>query len=418
MNYLSIFFSVFVLALSVWFFNACSGAAGKRAAIIASMNSGLPQAEQTSSEEEVKEKPTDTEIEKTLEDQTKAEKKTKPDDPKEFNYFPYDLQLDTIAFMSCENNNYFTVKAGSFFSRSGVRLSEYFLKRRSLGNLKDLIESSTKHQANARLSIAHKLDLTATLQGSTVFFPVRLNRLIDDLISVGNNRINEVSGSFIEAKIAKGDHAPLYARAFNGNYRLLLTYVGGKQGGTLHKTGGEWGVDVYGRVYSIRTTEHRDARYILNSVSEEKLPEGSSQTGWVCPESLKLEIRRHVKNTFKSQEWYNAQTESYKKKYSTLQAALDASDPAHKAPANEASCADSSSGGAALKVAAAVLDEQWNINIGDKCISPKSSSVFCYNKITNREYPFERVAVRDSNCSGSSRKAYCPHFLSICIRKN
>ena len=412
MSYFRLIFSCFVLTLGIWFFNACSGAAGKRAAILGSINSGLPVAELEQPVEDL----TDDEVEQVLEEQTERESEPEPDDPEEFNYFPYDLQLDTIAFMSCENNNYFTVKAGSFFSRSGLRLSEYFLKRQSSGNLKTLIESSTKYKASPHLSIAHKFDLISTITGSTVFFPVRLNRVVDELIVSSNSRVNEVGGEFIEAKIANGNASALYARAFNGDYRLLLSYVGGQHSSTLHQTGGEVGVDVYGRVYSIRMDEYRDARYTLNSVSEEKRPEASSQTDWVCPDSLRLEIRRHSKNTFKSQEWYDKQSEAYKKQYPTLQDALNAPEK-HRVPSNESSCSNSNSGGVARQVAAAVLNNEWDINIGSKCISPKSSSVFCYNKITSRGYPFERVAIGDPDC-GASRKAYCPHFLSICVRKN
>ncbi len=411
-RYFRLIFSCFVLTLGIWFFNACSGAAGRRAAILGSIQPGLEVAELEKPVEEL----TDDEVKQVLDEQAETESEPEPDDPEEFNYFPYDLQLDTIAFMSCENNNYFTVKAGSFFSRSGLRLSEYFLKRKSSGNLKALIESSTKYRASPHLSIAHKFELITSLPGSTVFFPVRLNRVVDELIVAGNSRINQVGGEFIEAKIANGRSASLFARAFNGDYRLFLSYVGGQHSSTLHQTGGEWGVDAYGRVYSVRMDEYRDARYTLNSVSEEKRPEESQQTAWACPDSLKLEIRRHPKNTFKSQEWYDKQSEAYKQQYPTLQAALNAPEK-HRVPPNEVSCSDSSSGGVARQVAATVLNNEWNINIGSKCISPKSSSVFCYNNITSRGYPFERVAIGDSDC-GASRKAYCPHFLSICVRKN
>ena len=432
MSYFRLIFSCFVLTLGIWFFNACSGAAGKRAAILGSINSGLETAELEKPVEEL----TDGEVEQVLDEQTEAEAEPEPDDPEEFNYFPYDLQLDTIAFMSCENNNYFTVKAGSFFSRSGLRLSEYFLKSQSSGNLKTLIESSTKYIASPHLSIAHKFDLISTLSGSTVFFPVRLNRVVDELIVSGNSRVNEVGGEFIEAKIANGNASALFARAFNGDYRLFLSYIGGQHNSTLHQTGGEWGVDAYGRVYSIRMDEYRDARYTLNSVSEEKRPEASSQMDWVCPDSLRLEIRRHSRNTFKSQEWYNTQSAAYRETcplnptqtwYNTQSESYRARCPLNPPlsnksccrapPPDEVSCSDSNSGGVARQVAAAVLNNEWDINIGSKCISPKSSSVFCYNKITSRGYPFERVAVGDPDC-GTSRKAYCPHFLSICVRKN
>ena len=415
MAYFFRFSLLLLLTFSIWIFNGCSGAASRRAAILGSTVSDLEEAE------EVKELSDEELEEKIAEETTTEEEPEEEDDPTELNYFPYDIQFDTIAYMSCESNNYFTFKAGSYFSRSGIRLSEYFLRKTSSmspDKLKELIESSTKHRAAARLSLAHRIQVTSTLKTNN--FLTNLHRLIDDLILAGNTRIREVSGDPIEGQIVDGARAATYALYLQRDQvRLALTYIGGRNNQTLHKTDGDWGVDFYGRLYDLDMEETLESRYIIQSVSEEKRPEAPAQKNWTCPSSLKLEIRRHSRNAFTSQEWYDAQSDTYKRDYPTLSAAFQAEDPQFRPPRDEVTCADSSSGGAALTVAKAVLGDEWNINISQKCIAPASSSVLCYTKIPNRGNAFERlVNIGDSNCDNRDSRSYCPHFLSICVREN
>lgn len=413
MAYFAHFCLFLLLTFSIWIFNGCSGAASKRAAILGSTVSELEEAEtlKEASDEELEEKI----AEETITEEEPEEK----DDPKEFNYFPYDIQFDTIAYMSCENNNYFTFKAGSYFSRSGIRLSEYFLSRSSSmspDKLKELIESSTKHRAVARLSLAHKVQVTSTLKTNN--FLTNLHRLIDDLVLTGNTRIREVGGDPIEGKIVDGQRAAVYALYLQrGQVQLALTYVGGKNNQTLHKTDGDWGVDFYGRLYALDMDETLESRYAIQSVSEEKRPDTPPQKNWTCPSSLKLEIRRHPKNAFTAQAWYDDQSDTYKRDYPTLSAAFQASDPQFRPPPDEVTCADSSSGGAALDVARAVLGDEWNINISQKCIAPASSSILCYTRIPNRGDVYERLDSGNSDCK-NTKTSYCPHFLSICVREN
>jgi hypothetical protein len=409
-------FCFLVLTLSIWLFNACSGAISKRAEILRSIGTGLDVAPPVPEEES----------EQIIEENTEVEEEPEePDDPKEFNYFPYDLQLDTIAYMGCENNNFFTFKAGSYFERSGLRLSEYFLRKKSSmsqGQLKELIESSTKHQAIPYLSIAYEPNLTSVpgTHPSIVQFPIRLSRYITDLINTGNSRLRNIGGDPIETEISYGLNAVIYARELNKKWRLLLSYKGGRENKTLHKTGGDWGVDVYGRVYRVSMDEKINARllsrYVISSVSEEKRPQAPPQPDWVCPQSLRFEIRRHPDIAYDAQTYYNQQHSSYKNKYPTLTEALNAEDPVNKIRPDESICVPGSSGGSAYTVARTVLGNGWNINTSRKCISLKSASNYCY-EITRLNKPDFRLANTNADCSAKANN-YCPRFLSICVRKN
>ena len=405
-----------VLTLSFYLFNACSGAAFKRAEILRSISSNLETAD---SPPEV----SDEEAEKILIEDTQEETESEPDDPEEFNYFPYDLQLDTIAYMSCENNNFFTFKAGAYFERSGLRLSEYFLRKTnsmSQGALRQLIESSTKYQAFPYFSFATSTNFTSTLTHAQ--FPLRLHRFITDLINTGNTRLRVLSDeNNMEARFSYGIHAATYAKGLNGNYRLLLSYKGGRENKTLHKEGGDWGVDVYGRVYEVqlnrKITSTNLSRYVLSSVSERKLPENLPQTQWICPSALQFEVRRNENNAFEAQKMYDVQNAQYKKKYPSLSAALNAEDANYRIPPDEPLCSSSSGGGTALAVARAVLGNNWDINANSnrKCISPKDPTDLCYLGLPDRSR--NRLAAANQECDATVGR-YCPHFLSICIRKN
>ena len=412
MSYFFHFLSFLLLTSSIWIFNGCSGAASRRAALLGSTVSPLDEAEPLKelSDEELQEKlDGETEVEKEPEEK---------DDPTEFNYFPYDIQFDTIAYMSCEGNNYFTLKAGSYFSRSGIRLSEYFLRKTSSmspDRLKALIESSTKHRATARLTLSHKVPVTSTIEVSN--FLTNLHRLIDDLILTGSTRIREVNGDPIEGQIVNGQKASSYAFYLQRDrIRLALSYLGGKKNNTLHKTDGDWGVDFYGRMYKLDMNETLESRYVLQAVSEEKRPESPPQKNWSCPDSLKLTIARHPRNAYTAQDWYDAQNEGYKETYPNLDAAFKSKNPEHVPRQDEVTCEDSNSGGAALAAARAVLGSGWNINIGEKCVSPTSSSILCYIKIPNRNNHAERIDT-GQNCE-NTHQSYCPHFVSICVREN
>ena len=410
------FLLLMVLTLNIGLFNACSGAASKRAEILASLHSDLEVAPPL---------PTQEEAEEFLNDNTKTETPSEPDDPEEFNYFPYDLQMDTIAYMSCENPSFFTFKAGAYFSRSGLRLSEYFLQQRSsmsASALETLIKSSTKYQALPWFSYAHKNTFAnqSSNQHGIVQIPLRLHRLVGDLIASGTTRIKP-GDEPIEAQLSYGLHAASQVLGLNDlGWKLVLSYKGGTENKTLHKTGGDWGVDLYGRIYSLQldkilTAPHL-ARYTLRSVSEEKRPEAPPQKDWVCPESLRFEIRRHPEIAFNAQRFYDRLPSNYKSKYPTLEQALNTEIPTERIPPSEEICPVVSSTGTAVTVARTVLGSNWNINTRKKCISLKDPDNYCYI-IPHYQPPRLANSGSDSNCVRTGEN-YCPHFLSICVRKN
>ena len=410
MNNTVLFLPAFLFfLLSAFLLSACSGAAGKKAAILNALNSNLetaPLPVEPKNEEER------NEAIKEDNEATEEEAEPEPEDPKAFTYFPYDLQLDTLALMTCEvNSPGFSFKAGAYFERSGLRLSEYFLRKKALmtdSELKALIESSTTHRAFASFFYRSKTNFLAA--GYTIPFGISLWRHLDELIATGATRLREIEGEGLSARISRGEESLSFAQGLNESWRLGVFYKGNK--GVIHKTGGDQGIDFYGRIYKVGVHDRGNNRYHLNSVSENKLPEGPSQKDWVCPESLRFEIRRHPERAWSAQRFYDAQNAEYKKKYPNLERALNA-EGTHKIEPDEALCPTSNAKGPALTVARKVLGDSWNINISKKCINLKTNSGSCYIS------RFHRLASSRESCQNNQQGyAYCPHYLSICVRKN
>ena len=420
-------FRIIVLCFfSLCLFNACGGAAARRATLLSQQGSGgLPVAP-------LKDK-------KELEGGEANETAPAPDNPEEFNYFPYDLQVDTIAWLACTTDKYAQIQVGSYFSRSGLRLSEYFLKKLDSGmsaeDLKTLIESSTKHKAQPYLAVNYKNNLLSLIKPKALFNEgISLSDLIPNLISSNKTRVRKYNGDPISAHIKNKSWilSDDYREGFINKLVLALYYKGGKNNAMLHQTGGVAGKDIYGRTYTLGLTDLDIAdtndsadRYALTSVEEKKLPVAPDQKDWSCPESLRFQIRRHPSNAYKASEWYAAQNAGYKKKYTTVAEALSASNPAYRAMPSELTCANSENGGAKLDVARAVLGnkKKWNVNIAQKCISPNNSRIHCY-WMTERPSFSDRLELRENaECSVkwdkvTDIKKYCPRYLSICVRNN
>ena len=406
-----------VACSSIWLLNGCS-AARRNAALISSFGSQVPVSSTGSGGLTAEE-------EAALAEGTNSEAPPEEEEsPEDFTYFPYDLQMDTVAFMGCETASFFSFKMGAYFERSGLRLSEFFLQQVDQINadsLRELIESSTKHLALPYVGFALPTNLVSTLNNTQVH--LRLKSFIPDLIKTGTTRLRNLKGiDQIEAELRLGLNSIAYVKEIqHRNYKMLLSYKNEKNK-TIHKTGGDWGVDLYGRTYHLEFSEILSAqnvsRYILDTVEEKKLPEEPDQPDWDCHESLRFEIRRHPKNAYDPQKFYDSQSAAFKAEY-TLNQALSSRDPRVHIPSGEEICPETAESNSAQGVIARkVLGKYWNINTNRNCISPKSTTDHCYVKSNLTNPQLRKLADRGGeDCEGNTKK-YCPHYFSICVRKN
>ena len=442
-----------ILALLTVAFNACSGAGLRKQAILNSLNSSLDRAQikELSEEEAVKE------VEKTIVKE-KAPPKTKPD-PKEFTHFPYDLQLDTIAYMGYAAQSlqekdpyYFTFRAGAYFSRSGLRMSEYFLDKKKSGtsieDLIKLIKSSTQYSAMPYFKLVHKSSMVSKIQNIDQQFLFRPYLLVKDMVEAGENRIRTIEGDPIEISLPI-QFAFVNLMASDDNrknaYRLFSYYRVGKESLVAHipdyETPGGLD-DVYGRLYKIKLKREdirgKD-RYKLQSVTEQRLPKKhfKQQKPWICPNSLQFEVRRHPDRAWSFTRWYADQERNnpeWVKAHSALKSTRTFTNDGNeiKLQENEQLCDEGACSGTACAIATKVLGSDWTINTSQKCVSLKSPSNGFYMELTPQTSG-HRLANRGQKCSTEvatyfnqlTAKAahtryhkYCPFFLSICVRQN
>ena len=387
-----------VLLIGTVFFTSCTGVIHQRNAILSSLS--------------------DANLELDSEETDQVEEQPELDNVSEFNYFPYDIQLDTIAYTTCENPNDFTLKVGSYFSRSGVRLSDYFLtEQENLDNtaLKNLIKSSTKHEVRPRLVFAKVSKvLTQSYKDSEKFFDIYLEDNIDELIATGAERLQRLDGNLIEAIIKTNPLNP--AVVWSRNTNLTLSY-NDKEGKPIQRAPEEAARNFYGRIYDLNFREKLKDRYTLSSITERKRPVETPQPDWNCSTDLQFEIRKSHKQAYDAEAFYDVQNAAYKAKYPNVEAALAASDEDQRIPEDEPICPNSNDGGNLVNIVRQILGTDWNINISEGCVSPVYSTVRCYSPEHDPGPSVIPVISYQSNCT-NTKNNICPHLLSICVRKN
>ena len=397
-RYQNIILAFIIPLIGSIFFTSCTGVTSQRNAILSSLN--------------------DVNLQLSTEEPNQVEEQPGLDQPDEFNYFPYDIQLDTIAYTTCDNPNDFTLKVGSYFSRSGVRLSDYFLtEQENLDNtaLKNLIKSSTKHAARPRLVFAKVSKvLTQFFKASDHLFDIQLEDYIDELIATGAERLQRLDGNMIEAIIKSNPLNP--AVLWSRSTKLTLSYKN-REGQSIQRAPDEASRNFYGRIYDLNFREKLKDRYILNSLTERKRPVETPQPDWNCSADLQFEIRKSHKQAYDAETFYDAQNAAYKAKYTTVEAALAAPDEDQRIPEDEPICPNSNDGGNLVNIARQILGTDWNINISEGCVSPVHSTVRCYSPEHDPGPTVIPVISYQSNCTNTKSKV-CPHLLSICIRKN
>ena len=397
------------LLISLCILKGCAGALSQKAAILNSVATPV----------------------NTSEVPDQQDKQPPVDNPEEFNYFPYDIQLDAMAYTSCEHPHDFTLKTGAYFSRSGLRLSDYFLKEKEkLDNtgLKHLIKSSTKHIARPRLifAVVSKV-IGSSFKDTENHFNFLLHDYIDELVNTGAERLQTLDGNRIEA-IYKSNplNPPLL---WTQKSDLVLSYKDG-QDQAIQRAPDEASRNFYGRIYKLNFREKLPKRYVLSDVTERKRPVETRQPEWKCPEDLQFEIRKSHQRAYKAQAFYDVQSTQYKARFPSLTAALQTQEIDQRTrtplsiPNDEPICINSNDGGSFLRITRRVLGTGWNINISEGCVSPVDSSASCYKLEHDSGPAVIPVVSYDRGCNNIIDKQnrrnskICPHQLSICIRNN
>lgn len=302
---------------------------------------------------------------------------------------PYDIRLDTMAYMTCNNgvqgSSRFTFKIGAFGS-GGIKLKSPLLVDKSLADIKKypLYRAepfAALSRPNARSSI-----VAGAQEFSPISFHARLGLSSDSTLrtlaaalkSGPNSYLQELGGRHIS--IHHRMSRPHFLAHWFDQFDLIIGFRQSRTPHTYTKSNERY---IHGRYYQIEASETEDeAIHVLSSIEEEyPKPEPPSRHTWSCPDSLQLKIMRHEDRRADNEDSCEDDDSSNTRLYSLVKRILkkDESDP-----------------------------DKWHINISQKCISPKRTSTRCYpNNVEKVEY---------SSCTQRNRGAYCPHYLSICIR--
>ena len=388
--------------------------------------------------------------------ETESENPAPPPPSGDIGFFPYDIKFDTIAYLPCESSGFRVLRTGAYFSRSGVRLSDYYLNKYNSKNIDQMSPILQKSHYFKTYPIARiderntdLKDVMTSLKSADKLSHFKLERYHRDIIRTGRKRLLTLNNSPLKEEFSFSstfDSRALFSDSTD-KWNLVLYYrtQDNKVAWKPKDSTSNPLLDFHGRVYSLgvdnlsHVHSELDARYALTSITETKPLDSSINNDWSCPESLRLEVRRHPDFAYKKHLAYQAlksrgsQTIKKKNESQLISAGYLFSD--------ENLCENSSQGGNKLSIARAVLGDDWNINIGKKCISPKNSSKRCYpnlgtaneqvDRLMNTNHSSELCSPNKGHSNNYQGNAFkdidpanqniirtfaCPYFLSICVR--
>ena len=320
-------------------------------------------------------------------DDDEEEEEDDDEDEIDESQIPYDIRLDTMAYMTCNNgvtrDERFTFKAGAFHN-GGIKLKSPIFNNKNLTDIKEY----PFYRAEPFIALTRPNTPSVIVRASEfnpISFHSRLNLQSDANLRTLINVLKRNSDIYI--KNLGGQHISTHHRMNNPRYLashfdnadLFIGFRSVRQ--TPHFYTQEDEKYIHGRYYQIELSETEgDAQIYTLSGIDERYPKTSSRKTWNCSNRLHFKIMRHEDRRSEDEE----------------------------------SCPDSPSNNAVYLLVKRVLKldendrDKWNINIAQKCISPKSRNTRCYkNNVENVDY---------DNCSARNVGRHCPHYLSICTR--
>ena len=307
---------------------------------------------------------------------------------------PYRIKIDTLAFMTCDNarfENPFTLFAGALLSNAGIRLKRPFAD-------KEEVKQYPSHESYPALSIAPNRRGIPS-EGSTILgFGIRrtidLQDHINQLLRSGETYLQTIDRTKVQARLHRTGNlrdsinlARQLDRNNDGDY-LTATFAFPKTNGKADvrrytDDGDEY---THGLVYELNMQKIGEF-HIIAGVDETDYQKKNgeplrTEKQWNCPSSYRFTIYRH----------------------------------SNLISAGEPSCPEGGSReNFEYTILKEILGNDWNINTGRRCISPKRSNI-CYGELASSNVAGSRVVYDPDRCSITNRGNFCPHYLSFCIR--
>ena len=363
----------------------------------------------------------------------KADPFSVPRDPGAASYrdefYPFDLTLDTIAYMNCPlgypPTAFFSFKFGSYFQ--GLRLSESFLDSIAGGDptvedVRRALKTSPLVRTRARIHLSPKGDPrkaeTFERENGYGSFSQSLFdhvEVISSLINRGWSRVL-AGNKLIEANFpAKGENIHHITTLLGKTHVFTMTYSRGSNNKPIRKRAGVY----YGRTYDVFLRGGADHNNYMEHIDEVDLLTLRRAGRWHCPESLRFVIHRHrslVDRTWEDNEEYFEQVGDRLSLEGFCQAqprllTSNRKDLVERVILNRVFAVGESK---AYRYGSDDNPEDARAT-GERCIVPKHHQYRCYD---GEDYhiefdPDERCYIKGENPKGVRR---CPSYLSICVR--
>ena len=332
--------------------------------------------------------------------------------------FPYQLEFDTISYMSCPRQNislnFPTLQFSSF--KKGIRLTKDFESQFEDKNSADrllALQSSPFRNSTARIAITDRADPAAIVNTFTVLYPpinhpTVLKRLSEDGVSYYLQGETIISRSLP----ISGAHFISILPSLSSNFQINLTYSRGSLSSQEAPPIGPTTNQYYGRSFDLELSSEK--KYLTDISEFDLLDHTRVSPSWSCKKSLKFMILRHERI---SSSKYNA-NEQYFEDHSLEQEARC------KVTSSAVRGGDKKILDLALPkgVFAAGYVEVWDeaseeyseVSPRIRCLVPKSPSYQCYEERGNRK--FFRIEWDESRCDISNPDYVCPSFFSICTK--
>jgi len=334
------------------------------------------------------------------------------------NYYPFDLIIDTIAFMNCPgqihstNYNFFSFKFASY--KQGIHLNKQFLNSiepYTAQNIKTAIKSSQYVNTRAQISLSPKgnplnyMSLSEDQNSGLALFnpPFSDTEFINTITT--QYQVTKVAGVPFKANFPIAAYQLTSANMALGNDRVFtLTYNKNQSGySPISLSPGVF----YGRTYStllgggVSSTNH------LKQVNEINLSNGKTSGSWTCSPKLRFQIHRHPRYT---QLIYQRNTRYFAQENLNREAECRSS-----GSYPNKNLLDQVLNKNAFTVGNTYIwgNNQWN-KTKKLCIVPKDIQQSCYaggNSTLRIEFQNE------SDCNPLDSEKRCPSYLSICERR-
>ena len=352
-----------------------------------------------------------------------------PGDPGNASYrdeiYPFDLQLDTIAYMNCpgeispENPVYFSFKFGSYYK--GLRFSGEFLdhigRRPTVKETRRALGTSTMANSKGQIYLSYKgnprnvRNFSNSGRGYGYFFSFFdhvevINNLIHrgKSLVLGGNRLIETS--FPASGRSISQITPLLGKT----HVFALTYTKGSKDLPIRKRSGVY----YGRTYDVFLRGGSNHNDYMEHIEEVNLLNLRRVGRWRCPEDLRFVIHRHEKTTA----WNFDQNEEYFEQEDLLQEGVCVAKP-RALRAEHKDLVERVILNRVFTVGESKFwDRHGNLEgTGDLCIVPKHSDHDCYNGAgAGGASPLHIEFDPDEECQVFGGERRCPSYFSICVR--